>query len=212
MIDSNLSKVAELYTENIRRIGSKSDAVGWTSEDGQRLRFEKLCTLIKERDDDESSISDYGCGYGSLLEYLVRERQTKVQRYVGYDVSEDMLDAARKQLDWFDGQLDLINSEIVDTVCDYAFVSGTFNVKFDASVTEWRESIEKALDNLHENTRKGFAFNLLSTYVDYMEDHLFYGDPCYWFDLCKRKYSKFVSLHHDYPLWEWTIVVNKSVD
>ena len=54
---------------------------------------------------------------------------------------------------------------------------------------------------------KALAFNLLSTYVDWQEPHLFYGDPLFWFDHCKRNYSRQVALLHDYPLYEWTIVV-----
>ena len=56
-------------------------------------------------------------------------------------------------------------------------------------------------------SKKGFGFNLLSTYVDWKEDHLYYGDPLFFFDFCKRHVSRYVSLLHDYPLYEWTILV-----
>jgi hypothetical protein len=60
--------------------------------------------------------------------------------------------------------------------------------------------------------RKGFAFNCLTSYSDpeRMRDDLYYGDPCYYFDLCKRLYSPQVSLLHDYGLWEFTIIVRKD--
>jgi hypothetical protein len=59
---------------------------------------------------------------------------------------------------------------------------------------------------------KGFAFNCLTTYSDpeRLRDDLYYGDPCYYFDLCKRLYSRHVALLHDYGLWEFTIIVRKS--
>lgn len=59
-----------------------------------------------------------------------------------------------------------------------------------------------------QNSVKGFSFNLLSTYADWKENHLFYGDPTYFFDYCKRNFSKKVFLLHDYPLYEWTIGVD----
>ena len=56
-----------------------------------------------------------------------------------------------------------------------------------------------------QHSRSGFTFNLLSTYSDYQEEHLFYGDPLEWFDWCKREITPRVMLLHDYPLYEWTI-------
>jgi hypothetical protein len=90
---------------------------------------------------------------------------------------------------------------------DYTFVSGTFNVRFDAPEPEWREWIEQQLRALTATSRRGLAFNLLSTYVDWQEDHLFYGDPRSFFDFCKQELSGRVALLHDYPLYEWTILV-----
>ena len=38
---------------------------------------------------------------------------------------------------------------------------------------------------------------------------LFYADPLHLFDRCKRTYSRFVTLLHDYPLYEFTIIVRR---
>jgi hypothetical protein len=40
-----------------------------------------------------------------------------------------------------------------------------------------------------------------------MRNHLFYADPCEFFDLCKRRYSRNVALAHDYDLYEFTLLV-----
>jgi hypothetical protein len=92
---------------------------------------------------------------------------------------------------------------------DYSFASGIFNVRLQESEDAWRAHIEQTLDELNNYSRRGFAFNLLTTYVDYREPHLHYGDPCSFFDLCKRRYSSKVALLHDYPLYEWTMLVRK---
>ena len=65
------------------------------------------------------------------------------------------------------------------------------------------------LDNLNAFSRKGFAFNLLTSYVDWKEGHLYYADPLFFFDYCKKKFSGRVALLHDYPLWEWTMLIRK---
>jgi hypothetical protein len=52
---------------------------------------------------------------------------------------------------------------------------------------------------------------MLSTYSDpeKRRDDLFYADPCEMFDLCKRRFATRVALLHDYPLFEFTVIVRK---
>jgi hypothetical protein len=42
-----------------------------------------------------------------------------------------------------------------------------------------------------------------------MRDDLYYADPLFFFDYCKTRFSRFVTLIHDYPLYEFTILVRK---
>lgn len=209
-ISNELKKVDDLYTGNLREKGTVSTAVGWSSPESQQLRFEKLTTVIDDRS-VPVSINDYGCGYGAHLEYLIKQCRIPISAYHGYDLSQPMLAAARENLGFFEGELDLRHAQEITTTADFSFVSGTFNVKFDSSYDEWKAYIEAKLAEIDSYSTRGFAFNLLSTYVDWQVPHLFYGDPCYWFDLCKRKFSKRVAILHDYPLYEWTIVVRKDL-
>ncbi|MCG3772918.1 MAG: hypothetical protein JW384_04142 [Nitrosomonadaceae bacterium] len=203
-----LGKIKDLYSENLKANGIISTAVGWNTPESQNLRFEKLTSIISDRS-ALVTVNDYGCGYGAHLRYLERAG-IRVAEYNGYDLSDPMLDAARTNLGDFTGELNLVCSSEISTLSDYSFVSGTFNVRFGFGDAPWKAFIQSKLDDLNRFSRRGFAFNLLSTYVDWQEPHLFYGDPCYWFDHCKRNYSKRVSLLHDYPLYEWTLVVRKD--
>lgn len=207
-LSAELDKIKDLYSGNLKTKGLTSAAVGWNTPESQNLRFEKLTSVIGERS-EQVTINDYGCGYGAHLQYL-EKCGIRVSEYNGYDLSEPMLDAARKNLSSFQGSLALHNSSEISTLADYSFVSGTFNVRFKCDDTSWKAFIHSKLEELNRFSRNGFAFNLLTTYVDWQEPHLFYGDPCYWFDLCKRSYSPSVALLHDYPLYEWSIVVKKG--
>lgn len=202
-----LSRINALYSENLERNGPVSTAVGWNTPESQLLRFEKLTSVVNAST-QAISVNDYGCGYGAHLDYLLG-RGMKVSAYHGYDLSVKMLDAARARLKGFKGELDLRQSTALETEADYTFVSGTFNVRFEATEDEWKQFILNKLEEIHRHSRMGFAFNLLSTYVDWKKPHLFYGDPLFWFDHCKRHFSRNVALLHDYPLYEWTIVVRK---
>lgn len=200
----NLDAVRDLYERSLTEHGASAKGVGWGSEQAHRLRFQKLAEVIDRSVSDPVSVSDLGCGYGAFLDYLL-QKGVGIGRFRGYDISQRMLERATKQHpdhEW-------IHGSSLDAVTEYAFASGIFNVRMTESDHSWHKHIESTLEDLDTHSTKGFAFNLLSTYVDFQEPHLFYGDPSYFFDLCKRRFSRRVVLLHDYPLYEWTMLVRK---
>lgn len=202
-----LNKVEKLYTDSLKEHGVSSKAVGWTTGDGQILRFDKLVEVIEDKNED-FSVNDLGCGYGAMFEYFGK-KGFKISKYNGYDISEDMLKTAKEQIGK-SKKVELFKNPKLKTKADYSFVSGIFNVRFEGDDESWTKFIEDTLKDLNANSTKGFAFNVLTSYVDYKEPHLYYADPMYFFDFCKRNFSKKVSLLHDYNLWEWTIIVKKD--
>lgn len=200
-----LEGVGALYSESLHKHGAAAKGVGWGDGDSHVLRFEKLTQLI-EWPEDPISVNDLGCGYGSLFHYL-RDQRVRISSYRGYDISEDMLREARGRCS--DAAAEFVAGSRLDRRADYSFASGIFNVRLDHDEEAWRQHILDTLDNMNESSNAGFAFNLLTSYVDWREDHLYYGEPTFFFDHCKRKYAGEVALLHDYPLWEWTIVVLK---
>ena len=56
---------------------------------------------------------------------------------------------------------------------DYIFISGTFN---DSTGNNW-DWMRECLIKLFPHAKIALAFNNLSTYVDYFDDHLFYIKP-----------------------------------
>jgi SAM-dependent methyltransferase len=208
-LTETLDGVAQLYEKSLSDHGLSSKGVGWNDEASQLLRFEKLAYVLNHlRHAEEISVNDFGCGYGAMFKYLDKLPNVRLQKYYGYDISEEMLAAARRVI--ADERADLIQSSRVINEADFSFVSGTFNVRLGASDAVWTEHIKEILINLAEKSRKGFAFNLFSTYVDWKQDNLYYADAFMFFDFCKRNISPYVSLLHDYPLYEWTIVVRKG--
>tara|TARA_Y100000816_G_C26066040_1_gene560270 strand:+ start:743 stop:1375 length:633 start_codon:yes stop_codon:yes gene_type:complete len=206
--DKTLKKISELYSDNLSEHGSSSKAVGWPNEKDQILRFEVLNKVISKKD-KKISINDFGCGFGSHLIHLVNSGY-RIDCYNGYDISKNMLVEAKKIIPKNYTTVNLINDSEITTLADYTFVSGTFNVRFEMDDKAWKNFIETKLIQIDKFSKKGFSFNLLSTYVDWKNSKLFYGDPKYWFDFCKNNFSRFVSLIHDYPLYEWTITVKKN--
>ena len=203
----DLDSVAKLYTDSLEKHSARAMGVGWRDQGSHLLRFDRLAEVIASPPGRETiGVLDLGCGYGALYEYL-SGRGWQVAPFVGYDISEAMLEEARTRITA--PKAEFVQSSTLDRMADYAFASGIFNVRLKTDEDTWRDYVLKTLDGLNSHANRGFAFNLLTSYVDWKEDHLFYGGPLFFFDHCKRRYSRRVSLLHDYPLWEWTIIVRK---
>lgn len=201
----DLAGVAKLYEDSLRQHGAVPMGVGWKDIDSHRTRFDKLAGVI-QGDRVPISINDLGCGYGAFFEYL-NESKVSLKLFRGYDVSEDMLAEARRRIRV--PNVEFVLGAKLDQPADYCFASGIFNVRLAATEESWQRHICETLDNMHERSRCGFAFNLLTSYVDWRDEKLFYGNPTFFFEHCQRQYSRHVALLHDYPLWEWTIQVRK---
>lgn len=206
-LSKTLEKVGMLYSENLNKHGLDSKSVGWKDKESQILRFVNLAKVIASDEHKEPlKILDYGCGYGAMYEYFV-ESGTNIEKYCGYDISSEMLTETAKRVP-SNVLVSRLSSEINDEV-DFSFVSGTFNVMFDSTPDEWDKFIKETITRLFEVSQKGIAFNLLTSYVDWKAPNLYYADPLKYFDFCKTNLSKYVTLVHDYKLYEWTILVRK---
>ncbi len=205
MSGPDLTSIAELYSASLEKNGSTPRGVGWRDTDSQYLRFGKLSQVIDER--TPFTVNELGCGYGAMFEYF-RDADFPLRGFRGHEIARPMLDVARARIG-ASPLVTLSDASRLDQAADFSFASGIFNVRLEFDEPTWSAYVEDTLANLHAFSRRGFAFNVLSTYVDYREPHLFYADPMRFFDLCKRKFGRFVSLAHDYPLYEWTMTVRK---
>ncbi len=204
-----LREVANYYGDRLNQHGATPKGVDWNGENGQLNRFAQLARVIDRA--DGFTLNDLGCGYGALVDFL-SPRYANFQ-YYGYDVSAEMIAAAR---DRYRGRpfVSFNPGSIPEVVADYGIASGIFNVRLGITNTEWLDYLLGVLDVLDRTSLDGFAFNCLTSYSDQekMRSDLFYADPCQLFDHCKRRYSKNVALLHDYGLYEFTIIVRKVSD
>lgn len=207
-VSDTIKRVGALYTGNLHEHGLSSRSVGWKDAESQRLRFDKLAEVIlPEHRAAGFTCNDWGCGYGAMCDYLDQREDFTLNRYYGYDISKEMIAAARGAEC---SRAEFIEATLPTQIADYTFVSGTFNVRFQSSDADWADYIRQSLSDLWKKSRHGLAFNLLTTFVDWRADDLFYADPAEFFTFCRRKLSRFVTLLHDYPLYEWTILVRRE--
>ena len=204
-----LEAAGRYYTARLREHGRTHWGVDWNSVEGQELRFKQL-TRVFVNGNSHFSINDFGCGYGALYEYLAgKEYQFE---YSGFDISAEMIESAEEVLKERKG-VSLHVGHIPKILADYSVGSGIFHVKQDAPDEIWLEYILSTLDSMNIHSRRGFAFNCLTSYSDphKMRGNLYYANPQTIFDYCMRKYSRHVALLHDYGLYEFTILVRKEL-
>ena len=199
-----LTEINKYYTAKISTYGATSSGVDWNSRESHFLRFEQLSKILPK--DLIFSLMDYGCGFGSLIEFLL-ENNFKFN-YSGYDISEEMIIKAKSI---YSSRNISFDSKLNGNKYEYTIANGIFNVKLKSTNQGWQKHIEKTLNKINQISKKGFSFNILTSYSEkeYKKGYLYYADPLYFFDFCKRHFSKNVALLHDYELYEFTIIVKK---
>jgi len=202
-----LQDVEKYYSEKLAAFGRSPQGADWNSAESQAMRFAQLLRLLNT--DEHFSVNDYGCGYGALVEYMQLHKYTF--DYHGYDISRHMISEAESahartpHCEFFCEKARL-------SVADYTVASGIFNVRLGTKDSAWLQYIVEVLNEFKALSRKAFAFNALTKYADAgrMRPDLYYADPFALFDYCKTHFSPYVSLLHDYKLYEFTIVVKLS--
>jgi SAM-dependent methyltransferase len=199
-----LAAVDRYYSEKLRQFGPTHRGVDWSTASSQELRFSRLLEVLDEG--ENASLIDYGCGYGALLDYLGANARHVVYR--GFDISETMIEAALARHPNMEHASFTADATHL-APADHVVASGIFNVTLGHTPEAWWEYVLQTLAIMASLSRRGFAFNMLTTHSDpdKQRDDLFYANPTRVFDLCRERFSPRVALLHDYPLYEFTIIV-----
>ena len=147
--DTIREDVTRYFKEKIQEFGPMPEGVGWNSDHAQEKRFEVLCRLISK--DESFSLNDLGCGYGRLADYLADGFGPCA--YHGYDISEDMLESARRR-EYELSTVEFSHLQRADMMAenDYTVASGIFNVKMDYKETRWLTYILETLEAMNEKS------------------------------------------------------------
>jgi SAM-dependent methyltransferase len=202
----NLDHVKSYFDKRIREHGASPRGADWNGEESQNTRFDQLLKVIES---PSFSILDYGCGYGALADYLAQKGFHA--DYYGFDILESAIEMARRIHAGKPHMTFTLDRDHLP-VCDYVVASGIFNVRGGQAFEDWTNYVIGVLHHFDRLSRKGFASNFLTKYsdADRMRADLYYADPLYLFDYCKRNFSKNVALLHDYRLYDFTIIIRKD--
>ena len=209
-IEETQKKLNQYFTEKLETYGATPKGVDYNGPEAQAVRFEQLVKVIHPA--KKFSVIDYGSGYGAMFDFLYQKGWDF--EYYGIDLIEKMVIAGREtHRDFPNAHFTIDEKEV--PAADYLLAGAIFNIKLEASYEEWQEFTLKTLRNMDRLCTKGFSFNMLTKYSD--EDRmaerpdLFFCDPLFFFDFCKRNFSRNVALLHDYGLYDFTVLVRKDI-
>jgi SAM-dependent methyltransferase len=209
-IDETQKKLNEYFAEKLEAFGATPKGVDYNGSEAQERRFEQLVKVINPS--QPFTVIDYGSGYGAMFDFL--QKKGWQFEYYGIDLIEKMVIAGRESHKDFPNAHFTTEESKVPLV-DYLLAGAIFNIKLNASYEDWQDLVVTTLHRMNARCSKGFSFNMLTKYSDAdrmaKRPDLFYGDPLFFFDLCKQNFSRNVALLHDYGLYDFTILVRKDV-
>lgn len=151
-------RVAAYYGGKVARFGPTPLGVDWTCEPTQQLRFVQLLKVIEPG--SHFTINDFGCGYGALLPFLRQRRLARDFDYLGLDIAQPMIDAARA-LHARRRNARFECGETPSCAADYSVASGIFNVRLDVPDAQWRGLVMRTLRIMAASSTRAFAVNFL---------------------------------------------------
>lgn len=189
------------YQAMLAEHGDTYKALDWGSRESQLKRFEVLADVGIMSGDH---ILDIGCGLADFNAWLIKHKPGV--RYSGIDITPEMVEQARCRFP----NIDISNMTLFDLdsdlgIYDYLVASGIFFFRKEQPKRYMKESIS----HMFELSKKGIAFNTLSSWKKDKINSEFYASPIEVINYCKTL-SPFVVLRHDYHPGDFTIYVYKK--
>lgn len=202
MNEQDKSIITTRYRERLQQHGPGIDALASGTMERRAVRFGVLQSL---GDMHGASVLDVGCGLADFFAYL-RENGITAD-YTGYDITPEFVTLARERFPEASFEVRDIQTQGIPRRFDYIISSQTFNNRFqhDDNMKVMRD----VLGICYKACDKGVAVDMMTSYVDFQEERLFYYSPEEIFRHAKSL-TKRVMLRHDYPMFEFAIFLYKD--
>ncbi len=203
--------ISEACEEDLLKYGDSFRGAGYTKSAAEATQRYGLMLGVVREVDEPVTLLDFGCGLGHLLDYLDREQRYRHVQYTGLDLSPKYLQAAKaRRPDASFVLLDVLESDQRLADFDYVIMNGVFNFRGHVTEESMLRYWQQLLSVMFKHCRRGMAFNVMSTLVDWQREDLFHLS----FDTMARYVSQALSRHfvvrHDYGAYEYTTYVYRS--
>lgn len=202
------AKQASYYSGLYEKHGAGVDAVASGKQIYKDLRHEKLAALFAR--DESCSVYDVGFGLAHFYEFLKTRYPEKAIRYSGSEVTPQFVEHCRKAYPECSFDLRDLGDGPLPVQYDYLVFGGTFYHLAGVSAVEFDEYVRQMLANAFTSAARGIAFNFITGYVEYRYDDLFYGELPQVVEFVANRLSRFFTIDHAIPLYEYTVCVYRE--
>ncbi len=206
-MEETFDKIADDYSKKYQRFGYSPKSLGW-NKGKQFLRFHSLTHRF---DLGNSSILDFGCGFGDFNAYL-RKIDMNDYEYLGIDITKDFIEEANKR--YADSHITFISGDFLalemSRQYDYVISSGVCN---HGLIAEFQGGgynfIEQSMRKSFVSCNKAIAFDFLSDKVDYRLEHTFHSSPGKILEIAYGL-SRNIIFDNSYFPFEFSVIIYKD--
>lgn len=197
------------YEKSFRAHGASSQGVDWGQDPAPTAcRYEKMLAVIPPHQNRRVSLLDVGCGYGGLFKYA--KQKGIALAYTGIDVVESMIsEAGAQHSDAVFLHGDILDATMTDHF-DYVVCNGILTQKLDVPALVMDEFAARLIRRMFALCRRGIAFNVMTTKVNYFSNNLYYRNPAELIAWCMSELTRHIKLDHAYPLFEYTLYLYRE--
>ena len=196
--------------EDFLRHGDTYLGAGWTKSEEQADRRYGVMLDLVDALGRPASLLDFGCGSARLLDHAHRSGRAEGIDYTGLDLSRTVVEHCRTKYPGHDFHvMDVLAGTEGLPGFDVIVMNGVFHYKGEMSQQAMLDYFGSLLGILWPHARRGLAFNVMSTHVDWTRDDLFHLPIETATDFIASELSRRFVVRQDYGLYEYTVHVHR---
>ena len=193
--------IKDFFNKLVEKHGYSPKSLAYSGEKSQKIKFNIVTEVGIE---DNCSVLDVGCGFGDYFNYL-KQRGIKNIKYCGIDISNKIVDFAKEK----NSLANVIQGNVLDLSDDEKYdyvISLGFNCVKTGS--NW-ETLTQVLDKMWKLSKKGIAYNAVSTFAEDSPRKIYFVSPAKVIDYIMNNLTYKVVFRHDYMPHDFTIFAYK---
>ena len=193
--------IKDFFNKLVEKHGYSPKSLAYSGEKSQKIKFNIVTEVGIE---DNCSVLDVGCGFGDYFNYL-KQQGIKNVKYCGIDISNKIVDFAKEK----NSLANVIQGNVLDLSDDEKYdyvISLGFNCVKTGS--NW-ETLTQVLDKMWKLSKKGIAYNAVSTFAEDSPRKIYFVSPAKVIDYIMNNLTYKVVFRHDYMPHDFTIFAYK---
>ena len=201
--------IARHYENCFAQHGDTPRGMDWPNTQDAQTRYQVMLDVVPPG--QAATMLDVGCGTGHLLAYLRKQAVDKLLDYAGLDISTQFIQVCQQKFtDVSFFAVDVLKDTHFNYPADYLMLNGVFTEKVSLPYADMLDYWQQMLLRLYSMCRKGLAFNVMSSHVDWERDDLFHLPMDDMARFVYKHLSRHVVIRNDYGLYEYTVYIYRE--